>query len=131
MVYNRDSLWMHLYTAYVRMLVEGEFGGLSLEDAFRRNTDGPNCPLARCYSGSEFLTICRQVGFQGQYRGGYLSRHELECQDQFGVQALADERLPAEHREFLKGLTRDANGYPLYQGKHAGVGGVYHLRKPG
>lgn len=84
-----------------------------------------------CYSGEEFLTLCREAGFQGHYQGGYLSRHELECQKQFGLQALADERLPAEHRDFLKGLTTDSNGQPLHQGKHAGVGGVFQLRKPG
>lgn len=129
MVYNRDSLWVHLCTAYVRMIVEGAFAGMSLEEAFRRNTDGPACPVARCYSGSEFLALCRQAGFEGQYMGGHLSQNELECQRKFGAQAIADRRLALEHRMFLKGLTNDANGYPLHQGKHAGVGGVYQLRK--
>ena len=40
MVYNRDSVWFHLWVAYERMLVEGEFAGASVEEAFRRSTDG-------------------------------------------------------------------------------------------
>ncbi len=130
MVYNRDSLWLHLYTAYLRQIIEGTFADLSLEEAFRRNTDGPNCPVVRCYSGEEFLTLCREAGFQGRYLGGHLSRDELAWHKQSAVRAITDDRLAREHREFLKGLTTDSNGYPLYQGKHAGVGGVFQLHKP-
>ena len=28
MVYNRDSVWFHLYVAYEQMVVEDDFGGL-------------------------------------------------------------------------------------------------------
>jgi SAM-dependent methyltransferase len=131
MVYNRDSLWLHLGTAYVRQIIERTFAELGLEEAFRRNTDGPSCPLSRCYTGPEFLTLCRLVGFEGQYQGGYLSRDELAWRQEFAARAIRDDRLAEQHREFLTALTTDASGYPLYQGKHAGVGGVYHLRKPG
>jgi len=47
MVYNRHSLWFNLYTAYVRQIVQGAFSGLSVDDAFQRNTDGEDCPIAR------------------------------------------------------------------------------------
>jgi ubiquinone/menaquinone biosynthesis C-methylase UbiE len=129
MVYNRDSLWLHLYTAYVKQILEGAFAGLPIEEAFARNTDGQACPIARCYAGEEFAALCRGAGFAAEFVGGYLSRWELTCLGRFGRQALEDDRLPAEHRAFLRELTHDPTGYPVYRGKHAGVGGVYRLAK--
>src|SRR4051812_123873 len=42
MVYNYDSVWLHLYVAYVKMLQEGLYGDLDIKDAFARTTDGPD-----------------------------------------------------------------------------------------
>ena len=127
MVYNRDSLWFHLYTAYVRMVVQGDFAGLSVEQAFARNTDGEACPIARCYRPEEFVAMAEAAGFAAEFVGGYLSRHELACWAEHGQAALDDERLDTRHRAFLAALTWDERGYPLYGGKHAGIGGVYSL----
>jgi len=129
MVYNKDSVWRHLYTAYMKVIVENAFPGLSLDDAFARNTDGEECPISRSYRSGEFASMCRGAGFEVEYRGGYLSKWELRVLAEQGAAALADPRLPQEQREFLKGLTADEMGYPLYGGKHAGIGGVYALRK--
>ena len=55
MVYNRDSVWFHLYTAYERMIVEGAFPGLDVE---RRSRATPTAPSARSRAatrGTEFL----------------------------------------------------------------------------
>ena len=52
MVYNRDSLWLHLYTAYEIMILQGRYGDLTVEEAFEHTTDGPDCPIARCYSAT-------------------------------------------------------------------------------
>ena len=41
MVYNRDSVWYHLWTAYDKMIVEGTFEGLAVDEAFTRNTVAP------------------------------------------------------------------------------------------
>jgi len=38
-------------------------------------------------------------------------------------QALADDRLENVHKDFLKNLINDKKGYPMYQGKYAGIGG--------
>jgi SAM-dependent methyltransferase len=129
MVYNYNSLWVHLYTAYKKMILEDAFPGLSLEETFSRNTDGENCPIARYYTSDDFLKVCREVGFRGEYVGGYLSSHELRILEEVGETALGDERLADKHREFLQNLTYDKNGYPMYKGKHAGIGGVYRLSK--
>ena len=130
MVYNRQSVWFHLYTAYERMLIEGAFPGLEVEEAFARNTDGPECPISRCYYAEDFLSLCREAGFDAEYLGGYLSRHELRCLERSWAPAIADARLGSEHRDFLRALTFDLKGYPLFQGSHAGIGGSYRLTRP-
>lgn len=127
MVYNRDSLWYHLYTAYDKMILQKEFQGLSLDEAFARNTDGPDCPIARAYAPGVFASICESDGFRVVFAGGYLSLHELRLWETLGGQAMNDDRLNVEHRDFLQDLTFDTRGFPQYCGKHAGIGGVYHL----
>jgi hypothetical protein len=130
MVYNRNSIWLHLYTAYVKMVRENAFPGLTLDEAFQKNTDGTQCPIARCHAPEEFLGMAARAGFCGEYRGGYLSKHELAMLAAHRADACEDPRLPDPHREFLAALTHDARGYPMYQGKHAGIGGVYWLTRP-
>lgn len=127
MVYNRHSLWLHLYTAYQRVILENAFPGLTSEEAFARNVDGEDCPVARCYAPEEFLALCRGAGFEVEYVGGYLSETELEALRTHRLAALADSRLPAAHRRFLSELEFDARGFPLYRGHHAGIGGVYRI----
>jgi SAM-dependent methyltransferase len=128
MVYNRDSLWFHLYTAYERMIVEDMFPGADVHDAFRRNTDGPDCPISRSYPPQEFAGLCRSAGFDVDYVGGYLSTHELQVLERSWARAIADDRLADEHRDFLRSLTFDFAGRPMYAGRHAGIGGTYRLR---
>jgi SAM-dependent methyltransferase len=130
MVYNRDSIWMHLYTAYQRAIVENAFPGLSADEAFTRNIDGENCPIARAYPPGEFVSLCNLAGFSGEFIGGYLSMLELECIIKYFENARSDARLGREHRGFLCRLQFDQKGFPLYGGKYAGMGGVYSLVKP-
>lgn len=129
MVYNRESLWFHLFTAYERRVIECKWPGVSIEEAFTRNTDGEECPIARCYSSGEFLELVQDAGFTGEYVGGYLSKTEIESWRKHGAAALDDARLDSSHREFLRSLTFDAAGFPLHQGKHAGIGGCFRLTR--
>src|SRR3954447_26649908 len=55
MVYNRDSIYFHLYVAYMRMVDQGLFTGASVEEAFTASTDGPDCPIARAYRPDDFV----------------------------------------------------------------------------
>jgi SAM-dependent methyltransferase len=128
MVYNSDSIWLHLYVAYEKMLHDDAFAGMSLDEAFTRLTDGPDCPISRHYAHGEMTALCAEAGFDSTYAGGYLARHELRQLDAHWARAIADERLGAEHREFLRALRFDRSGYPMLDGHHAGIGGVYHLR---
>jgi ubiquinone/menaquinone biosynthesis C-methylase UbiE len=130
MVYNRDSVWTHLYVAYVLQILEGRFSTMSVNEAFSRSTDGPDCPISACYEPGEFASMCETAGFAVQYLGGYFSVLELDLLRRHANSARNDPRLHDEHRQFISSLVRDESGYPLYRGKHAGVGGVYRLRKP-
>jgi SAM-dependent methyltransferase len=131
MVYNRDSVWFNLYVAYQQVIELGAFPGMSLEKAFARTTDGPDCPVARCYRGDEFVARCEAAGFEAEYLGGYLSKLELETLRRVRDRAIADPRLGDEQRAFASAVSFDPNGYPMHHGKHAGIGGSYRLRRAG
>ena len=73
--------------------------------------------------------MCEKAGFQSTYSGGYFSVMELDLYNSLCKKAIADERLPPESRRFLEALNNDRRGYPTYQGKNVGVGGVYLLQK--
>lgn len=126
MVYNRRSVWYHLYAAYALMILPG-VGGLSLDEVFARSTDGELCPISRAYDPDSFLALARFGGFDGEFVGGYLSRIELDVLSTWGERAKRDGRLAAEHREFLERFTFDGDGLPMIDGKYAGIGGSYRL----
>jgi ubiquinone/menaquinone biosynthesis C-methylase UbiE len=130
MVYNRDSLYFHYYTAYVRRIVEGLFAGLTPDQAFARNTDGPECPVSRAFRPAEFCELGRRAGFEIDFLGGYFADVELDLWRASGEDALAEPSLGEEHKDFLRRLANDADGYPCFEGHYAGVGGVYTVRRP-
>lgn len=130
MVYNDDSIWLHLYVAYEQMILQNQFQGLNVHEAFGKTTDSAECPIARCYKAQQFIEICNEAGFNAEYIGGYFSNLELALLKKYGQTALKDARLGTEHKDFLKTLVIDARGFPQYRGKHAGIGGVYKLLKP-
>lgn len=129
MVYNSESIWLHLYVAYVKLILQKEFPNTDAYEAFHKTTDGEKCPIARCYAPNKFVSICNKAGFKTEFVGGYFSLCELDYLKKFGKKAIDDERLAEKHREFIKKLTYDKQGYPTYDGKHAGIGGVYKLYK--
>ncbi len=128
MVYNYQSLWLHLYVAWVHQLKKGIYRDVPLKDAFRRTTDGEQCPISHCYRPDEFLSVMQNFGFDGVFKGAAVSLTEMKCLD-LRYEALQDQRLPAEHRAFLTGLTFDHRGIPLYQGAVAGIDACYSFRK--
>lgn len=134
MVYNYDSLFLHLYIAYQLRIVEGKFKELTARGAFEATADlwntGKTCPIAKIYKSEEFLPICEAAGFRARHAGNYYSNWELERYQIYGVLASKDLRLETEHWEFLSELKLDPIfNLPVYREERAGIGGIYKLRK--
>lgn len=125
MVYNHDSLFLHLYVAYLQQIEHGIFPGWTAEDWFSRTADG-GAPIAIPYRPTDFVGLCADAGFVTAYLGGYFCQIELDLWYAEGARAMLDMRLGAEHREFLLGLGW-VNGYPSQNGLPAGLSGVYGL----
>ncbi len=129
MVYNADSVWMHLYVAYQKMVLEGQFAGLDMKAAFARSTDGENCPVARCYRAAEFATVLEKAGFEVTGIGSSISCNpEMQLLPK-RYEAILDQRLPAESRKFLAYLTFDDRGRPVHDGRVAGIGLCFRARR--
>lgn len=128
MVYNYQSLWLHLYTAYIQQLEMGKYRGLPVLEAFRRTTDGEDCPISLCYKPPEFVSLLAKHGFEGEFRGAAISILEMKTIDK-RFDAISDQRLAKEHRDFLIDLTFNERGVPLYKGEVAGIDACYKFRK--
>jgi len=127
MVYNRDSIWMHLYVSYVLMLERGLYKGLSPDEAFHFTTDGEACPIARCYRPGEFVSLCSKAGFNGRFQGAGITISEIELLPKRWA-ALSERLLPEESRDFLYNLHLNERGWPLHMGYVAGINGYYRCR---
>jgi ubiquinone/menaquinone biosynthesis C-methylase UbiE len=127
MVYNRDSVWMHLFVAYMKRLIENAFEGLTLEEAFARTTDSEDCPIARVYRPDVFIALAAEAGFDAEFAGSAVSMHEAKILP-YRFDAIQDRRTPEESRQFLLELTYDSHGMPWYRGYRAGVDGCFVLR---
>ena len=128
MVYNYFSIWMHLYVAYHKRIVEGTLAELDLMSAFARSTDGERCPISLAFRPMEFSSLCRSVGFSANFVGAAVASFEASL---VGTRfnAIGDERLPEESRNFLTALTFDAQLLPMYGENHAGIDACFLLQK--
>ncbi|MES2984400.1 MAG: class I SAM-dependent methyltransferase [Pseudomonadota bacterium] len=131
MVYHTDSIWMHLYVAHILRLRDATIPKtLPIKQAFTRSTDGPQCPIANCYTYEEFAAIAQQAGLGASFRGVACSLFERKLVQQSLNDAAMDLRLEAPHRQFLLELTFDAQLNPIYRGKKAGIDLVIELTRP-
>ena len=126
MVYNYQSLWLHLYVAYVKCVKEGLYAGLDIRSAFALTTDGPNCPISRAYLPEEFCQLAAECGFHCRFLGAAVSLIEMGMLP-LRFEAAQRLELPAEHRKFLLALTLDARGFPRFNDHYAGVDGCFEL----
>lgn len=128
MVYNYNSIWLHLHAAWIYQLDLGKDQDLPVLDAFRRTTDGEECPISRCYTPDQFLELMRCHGFEGTFKGAAIAIAEMKILAR-RFDAIEDRRLAAEHRKFLSALKFDERGIPLYQGSVAGHDACYRFKK--
>lgn len=135
MIYNKDSIWYHLYAAYYLRFVDNRFladlgkdrvNGMTVDDVFGCSTDGLDCPRAVCWTEKEFISILQQAGFgKIEYQGDYPNSLEPAIAQKYIDQAMGDSRLEENHKNFLRKVSFNEEGYPLYNGKLCCVGGVY------
>ena len=130
MLYNRDSVMYHLWIAYAQLIVNQAFPGLTVDQAFTKSTDGPDCPVSDAWAPQRVLDAVAAAGLEGTFRGGYLSTMEIDWLRTYGDDAKKDKRLGEEHRRFVDELETDEDGLPMWRGNYAGIGGVYTIRKP-
>ncbi len=128
MIYNYNSLWVHLYVAYVRQILKKIDKNRSLAEAFKRSTDAKYCPTSRYYTSEDFISLCVESGFKAEYKGAAISLHEMSLLSK-RVKAISEIKLNKIHRDFLKSLCFDEYGRPIYNGQVAGIDSVYELRK--
>jgi ubiquinone/menaquinone biosynthesis C-methylase UbiE len=128
MVYNYNSIWLHLYTAYIIQIEQGKYKGDNIFEAFRKTTDGAFCPIAWCYTPEQFISIVEKFGFKGEFTGASTSMTEMRLLPR-RFDAIENKIFPAEHREFLSELSFDKNGVPLYKGQVAGINACFRFKK--
>ena len=132
MVYQENSIWLHLYVAYVVRVLQGKYRDMQALEAFRLCTDGEDCPVSRCYDPSMFLAMLGGAGLEGRYLGGYLSHSEVVWHKAYRNRALMDRRLEPHHRVFLMGVRKPFwSKYPRYDGLPCGVHGCFAIRRVG
>jgi SAM-dependent methyltransferase len=127
MVYNYNSLWLHLHVAYLVRRVEKLYTNIPIREAFGRFTDGEECPFSTCYKAEEWASLANRAGFDCTYLGAAMAVREL---DDFPMRcsAIMSSELEEEHRRFLIGLHLDKRGLPLFGDTLAGISGCYKLR---
>lgn len=128
MVYNYDSLWLHLYTAYTHQIETGMYRNLSILEAFQRTTDGSDCPISHCYRPADFIEKIENLGFAGRFKGASISILELESLPKRWA-AIRSRSLAREHRDFLSALQFNQSGHPTINGAVAGIGACYEFVK--
>lgn len=128
MVYNYDSIFMHLYIAYLKMIKEGLYKELTKTEAFSKLTDGPDCPISKCYKSQEFINEISKLDFNCEYLGAAIYAYEMIWMNK-RYEALLNKELDLESRLFLHDLTIDHRGYPVYKNTIAGIDACYKLTK--
>jgi len=126
MVYNYNSIWMHLYCAYIYKKMFSWRAGLSKQEIFKVTTDGEECPIVDCYTQEQFAAIAARNGFRCEFLGAAISLNELMWLSR-RHEALKDEMLDPESREFLLALTFDERGFPLHRNAVAGIDACFRL----
>jgi ubiquinone/menaquinone biosynthesis C-methylase UbiE len=127
MVYNYNSLWLHLHVAYVQRVLKGRYRNLPIREAYSRFTDGEECPIAFVYKPSEFIALSNQAGFDCVHTGSALAAQEM-ADFPMRWSAIMSEQLEHEHRQFLSELRLDDRGLPMYEDALAGQDGCFLLR---
>jgi ubiquinone/menaquinone biosynthesis C-methylase UbiE len=128
MVYNRDSIWVHLFVSHVLPKSDARYRGLSSEEAFRRSTDTFDCPISRNWIIQEMADLAQASGFRSKHLGNAVSLFEMSLLPQ-RFEPMMNRSFDPNSRRFLSKVTFDARGVPHVDGPAAGIDGCYEFRK--
>lgn len=126
MVYNYESLWLHLFAAYIVRFTQAAGQGIGVREAFKRSTDTSQCPISHAWTVDEVTAMCDRAGFTTQHLGNAVAAREMAILPE-RFRAILEPELEPEHRRFLLELIFDQRGVPYYQGKAAGIDACYLL----
>jgi len=113
MVYHKDSLFFRIYVEYLIQKKYGLHSNLTSDDAFRIETDGPNCPISRAWTEVDVRGLCDGTGLKFNYLGSGYEPHDLRYSTLI-PEAIYDERTTAEARSFLKSIKFDDQNLPYF-----------------
>lgn len=131
MVYNRNSIWYHLYAGYVLPIAWRALPrDVGTDEAFRMSTDGPQCPISDSYTAETFGALAQAAGWSCEMVGAAVSETELGLCRDYLDRALGDRRLHPTHRSFLESLSW-TDGVPFVGGHVAGIDLVLELTPAG
>jgi SAM-dependent methyltransferase len=126
MVYNYDSIWLHLHAAYILRFTRSNRRPETVREAFRKSTDTEDCPLSEAWTPADVADMAVRAGFACRHLGNAVSVRELMILPR-RFEAVLSADLEDEHRRFLLGLTFDRRGLPYWQDKAAGIDACYLL----
>lgn len=126
MVYNYNSIWMQLYASYIYKKMHPWMGRLSKQEVFKLTTDGEQCPIVNCFTPDQFSAIAAETGFRAEFLGAAVALTEMMWLPR-RYEAIKDQGLDPESRDFLLGLTFDDRNIPLHCGDVAGINGCFRL----
>lgn len=128
MVYNKQSIWYHLYAAYIWKESKPKYRNMDTKDVFPFTTDGEHCPVSGCYEKKEFLDLISSYGFEGKFTGAAISLSELIWLPKI-YEALKADFLKSEHADFLMAMTYDNKNIPYFNGDVAGIDACFKFKK--
>jgi ubiquinone/menaquinone biosynthesis C-methylase UbiE len=129
MVYNCDSIWLHLYVAFIVQIENGLYADVPPRVAFLRTTDGEDCPTNAVWQPEECLSLGRSAGFEPEFLGAAVSLWELHILPRRHLACLHP-ALPDESRAFLMNLRIDPQGHPMHGDHRAGIDACYRFCRP-
>jgi ubiquinone/menaquinone biosynthesis C-methylase UbiE len=129
MVYDFDSIWAHLYVPHVLMSTDARYKDLSHDEAFKRSTDGFDCPINTKWQISGVLEITQRHGFNTKHLGNAISLFEMSLLPT-RFTAMIDPEFPSQCRDFLTRIVFDRRGIPYVGDKVAGIDACFELTKP-
>ena len=104
MVYNRDSVWFHLWVAYERMVLDGDFAERQRRGGVQAQHRRRGVPDLALLPGRGVRRDVPRGWFRDRIRGRLSLQARAGALGGQRASAIADERLGPEHRDFLRGL---------------------------